>query len=192
MTTTTMPLYRVEFPAFGELDVQLPEGFEDTSWHNDACPSFEAKGVRVWVDFKNPEDRESDASKRFAIVPLSVDANDHEPLLTTDDWTGVVAYLNRIPADVPRLAMAFANQLREDIGAKKVAKVVALNAEQDNPNICHSHDFCDANMTMDAAFTKTVGREIDLQSDDDMALWNDAWTLAKANGFDADKIRNAA
>lgn len=34
------PRYAREFPGF-ELDFKLPEGFEDTSWHNNETPSFD-------------------------------------------------------------------------------------------------------------------------------------------------------
>lgn len=48
--------YREEFPEFGELDVQIPLGFNDVSWHNDAMPSFQMKlpcgnSVRLWIDY---------------------------------------------------------------------------------------------------------------------------------------------
>jgi len=37
------------------IDWLLANGFEDTSWHNDACPSFERDNLRVWLDF--PQDQ---------------------------------------------------------------------------------------------------------------------------------------
>lgn len=45
------------------------EGIIDQSWHNDACPSFgaTADGPRLWVEYPNPEDRDSGGS-RFAVT----------------------------------------------------------------------------------------------------------------------------
>jgi hypothetical protein len=49
--------YKTEFPHYDD-DLSLPKGWKDTSWHNDACPSFEkeVKGTiyRLWCDFKDP------------------------------------------------------------------------------------------------------------------------------------------
>lgn len=50
-------------------------------------------------------------------------------------------------------------------------------------NVCASHDHCDANMPMSEAFAEVMGREIDLQNQDEIALWNEAWRIAKAEGF---------
>ena len=51
-----------EFPRFPE---PLPEieGFEDTSWHNDACPSIgmelgEDDWLTLFVNYPNPKQRE--------------------------------------------------------------------------------------------------------------------------------------
>ena len=55
----------------------LAKGFEDTSWHNDICPSFtrfangdDASGdfVRIWVDHYDPAKREADEGEgRFEV-----------------------------------------------------------------------------------------------------------------------------
>jgi hypothetical protein len=44
---------------------------------------------------------------------------------------------------------------------------------------CASHDFCDANMAMDEAFTELAGHEIDADNEADCALWNAAWSHAR-------------
>ena len=84
------------------------------------------------------------------------------------------------------LAAAFVRILRQTIGEEKYAKVVALNGVELNPDVCHSHDFCDANMVMDAAF-HTFGvdpleygyTEEDGMSQEVCDLWNAAWNRAK-------------
>lgn len=49
--------------------------------------------------------------------------------------------------------------------------------------ICATHDYCDANMLMDAAFTKVMGREADVSNEDDALLWSVAWTISNASDF---------
>jgi hypothetical protein len=49
--------YLRHFPEFESSDMPTFEGFEDTSWYNDSCPSFERKlkhgvAIRVWVSIK--------------------------------------------------------------------------------------------------------------------------------------------
>lgn len=55
-TERDMNNYQTEFPDF-DLDVAIPAAWDDTSWHNDACPSWcagltkEGYSVKVWVDY---------------------------------------------------------------------------------------------------------------------------------------------
>lgn len=91
------------------------------------------------------------------------------------------AELNRIK--IEQLARAFSAQLLADIGEDKLKEVNALNDADKDVYGCHSHDFCDANMSMDAAFTKVIGHETDVSSQSDTDIWNAAWTIAKENKF---------
>jgi hypothetical protein len=58
-----------EFPHYDDT-LSLPEGWTDTSWHNDICPSFERVYgdtiFRLWCDFKDPERREL-GGQRFTV-----------------------------------------------------------------------------------------------------------------------------
>lgn len=77
------------------------------------------------------------------------------------------------------LAKAFFVELRKDIGAGNLAKALSLNETvHANTNICSTHDYCDANMCMDSAFTATFGREVDLESSADIELIDEAWRHA--------------
>lgn len=78
------------------------------------------------------------------------------------------------------LAHRFAGNLLIDIGMDNLRKVIERNDAETYRGVCHSHDFCDANMTMAAAFEAVVGREPigDGVSDADLALWNSAWDHA--------------
>lgn len=93
------PHYQAEFPDYPELDVWLPPGYVDTSWHNDTCPSFErtfAGGLiaRILIDYPDNDEREEPDNPRF------VAWGPPRPMLVTDDWAEVVAW--DAQWDVPR------------------------------------------------------------------------------------------
>jgi hypothetical protein len=79
------------------------------------------------------------------------------------------------------LAKKFSKLLCDEIGKFKVCRVNKRNSKETNSQICHSHDFCDANQVMiDAAELS----EAELNDIDN--LWEhfgEAWTLAKQNQF---------
>lgn len=83
-----------------------------------------------------------------------------------------------------QVAQAFLRQLREDIGEESFAEVCRLQAERPIHGVCYSHDYCDANMTMDAALA-SLG-VVALPDDEDgmpdwvVDLWNASWDEAKA------------
>lgn len=183
--------YRTEFPDFPEADMPvLPVGFEDTSWANNSAPSFQNDEMRisVWIDFANPEqsewseDRASGGMKRFAVNLLDAElapTNDMADL-ETDDWNEVLAFI---------LAEAFAAECRDAFTDEEMAEIRRRNATpeyQGEPGPCATHDFADANMIMAAAFEVAFGREPQIEDlpdgtePPDIALWNAAWTSAKA------------
>jgi hypothetical protein len=47
-----------------------------------------------------------------------------------------------------QLATEFVDELRDQLTPAEFAEVRKRNAAETNPLICHSHDFCDANMVM--------------------------------------------
>lgn len=55
------------------------------------------------------------------------------------------------------LLVEFCRALREEIGDEEYAEVLALNAQETDPNVCHSHDYCDANMVMLATVQRVYG-----------------------------------
>lgn len=83
-----------------------------------------------------------------------------------------------------RIANAFAIRLKKEIGEDKFKAVLEANRTEANPEICHSHDFVDANVLMDEAFkevlgvlatsTGTGGKLMNAKAD---ALWAAAWTI---------------
>jgi len=94
--------YKEEFPDFGKLDVEIPKGFEDISWHNDVCPSFynEEYGVRLWVDYKLPQQREMPERYRFALTATDEHGEFTSGIYETDSYEEILkeleAYKQRV------------------------------------------------------------------------------------------------
>jgi len=90
--------WQTEFPDFPAADLPaIPAGFEDTSWHNDACPSFTSDqiGLTIWVDYLDPALRELEgAYQRFCVTPQDHGVETTEPSLMTDSWEEVLAFIN--------------------------------------------------------------------------------------------------
>lgn len=101
-------------------------------------------------------------------------------LATLSGWT---VYL--IDRRALQIAFAFAANLREQLAgsADLFGEMCRLNENETSGGVCHSHDFCDANMPMDDAFTAIVGHELEAADEADCALWNDAWGLARSLGM---------
>ena len=96
-----------------------------------------------------------------------------------------------------QVAKAFAAKLTLILGKKKIAELNRRNTPEDRARgICHSHDFCDANMVMLAAIDPLVGasgnsdtwqEEMDARDNEEEAaintLWNEAWNMAAQANF---------
>ncbi|WP_310530755.1 hypothetical protein [Novosphingobium sp.] len=84
-----------------------------------------------------------------------------------------------------RLAYEFREELARTVTPEQWREIQRRNGlpEYAGP-ICASHDFCDANEVMAAAFAKVMGRDA-LPDDDsgmtdsDCELWGAAWAIAK-------------
>lgn len=84
-------LWHTEFPEYPAMEMISPPegcGFEETSWHNDGCPSFTSYelGIKLWVDYPHPDDREFPGADRFS-VETETEA------LETNDWVQVIAFI---------------------------------------------------------------------------------------------------
>jgi hypothetical protein len=80
------------------------------------------------------------------------------------------------------LAKAFCEELSRNLTPEQLDEVNRLNAE-DSDNICHSHDFCDANQVM----LDAMGAEFE-NTDEQNTLINQAWAIAKAAEFSAYEV----
>lgn len=80
-----------EFPDYApETLPAIPAGWEDTSWHNDACPSFTVANVQVMIDYEVPELRETPELKRFSAFTFD-DEGYTENFILTDSWDELLA-----------------------------------------------------------------------------------------------------
>ncbi len=108
---------------------------------------------------------------------------------------------------VKPLAIEFAKEINAYLTPDQVAEVNRLNATPEYSNgACATHNYIDANEAMADAWQKVMDREFNFVSEDvmlsgsrstqppdimeDVELWNNAWELAKQNGFDVAKIEN--
>lgn len=84
------------------------------------------------------------------------------------------------------LADEFIRVMRTWLTVNELILVDARNADEPpRSNVCHTHDFCDANMAMDEALTN-LGTDLfrDGEMREDVgALWDSAWELAIKRGF---------
>ena len=93
------------------------------------------------------------------------------------------------PTCAAQVAVEFSAILRRWLSPREIAEAVRCNTtEPVGSSICHSHDFCDANMAMHEAFCKfgltpPIEQEDATTWEQSAALWNAAWDLAKAAGF---------
>jgi len=76
----------------------------------------------------------------------------------------------------------FCEALRERLTPQMFQQMLALNAAESNPHVCHSHDFCDANVFMEEAISE-AGVSVGVDHPYHSQVWREAWKKAKASGF---------
>lgn len=170
-----------KLPAFLNSD-----DWEDISWHNDECPRFTNKklGIDLWVNFLGRDD----GYKNYAIDNVDKKGEYKNTPLCTDYLCEVSAYVAKREKKyteglTTRLAKTFSKELRKVLTKGEFRSVIALNNKEKDKQVCHSHDFIDANMVMDAAFTMVFKKQLDVQNTTDSAFFNSAWNLAKKSKF---------
>jgi len=107
---------------------------------------------------------------------------------------GDVKAMAKDQAKVEKLARLFAEEMKSTVKPADFKKAIELNKKEPD-DVCRTHDFCDANMVMDAAFKK-FGIDLEdysfpgrgMTGDDNVEkalieLWNAAWKTAKSNHF---------
>ena len=87
--------------------------------------------------------------------------------------------------DIQRVANLFVEGLRIDLSPHEFDAMCVANAAETDPDICHSHDYLDANMSMLDAMEEHVGTAPECQTNGYsvwfIELWNAAWSLEKAD-----------
>ena len=90
-------------------------------------------------------------------------------------------------ATAKTLAKEFSVALNALLTPAQMCEVVLRNAQETHPTICHTHDFCDANVVLHEVF---LSHGMDPADEGGMEkwgrLWDESWNLAKANGFQED------
>jgi hypothetical protein len=90
--------YLSEFPNY---DDALPaiDGFKDSSWHNDACPSLTKelgsdRFVQLWCDYKSPDlsEKWGEEMKRYLLVLEDGDGG-RDFLIETDNLEEVKNFI---------------------------------------------------------------------------------------------------
>ena len=76
----------------------------------------------------------------------------------------------------------FSELIREEL-TSDLSKAIVLNRDETDEFICHTQDFCDANMLMDQAIMEVLGRKFNLHASLDLHIWDRAWHLSKINEF---------
>lgn len=85
---------------------------------------------------------------------------------------------------VESVASEFSQALRALLTPEQMALVLARNFAESRPSICHTHDFCDANVVLHDVF---LANGMDPADEGGMekwgSLWDAAWNLAKSREF---------
>lgn len=129
--------FQMEFDDYPVEDMPtMPEGFEDHSWHNDVCPSFEhpGRGIRVWTDYRDPGLREFPEGSRFG-VHFTSGAPHYETLddsyaFEADEWSEVEAFLRERADDQRRKMLASNDERLRNIVTEKALHLIALEVQQ--------------------------------------------------------------
>lgn len=174
-----------EFPDIA-LPSDIPADWLDMSWHNDACPSFHVAGnayglgVTLWIDDADADKRENGPEVERFMIHRNGSALEYG--LATDDWQAA-----RRAVTVERIALALRSHIGDELSATAWQDMRRANVGVE-AGICESHSYCDANMPMAAAWESVMGRpflpvgfetdDYKTPSDDDVALWNEAWAIA--------------
>jgi hypothetical protein len=98
-----MQMFTEQFPDFNPQD--MPDfpvewfdawGFFDTSWYNDACPSFTSDklGLTLWVNYADPARREFGGA-RYVLGNQDHGVEVGTWSLETDDFAVVLEEINR-------------------------------------------------------------------------------------------------
>lgn len=84
-----------------------------------------------------------------------------------------------------QLARKFSDKIAMTHTSEECELIIKRNREEDDPHICHSHDFCDANELMMMAYCEVYAiteDEFDM-TPETISRINEAWAIAKTYNF---------
>lgn len=180
-------LLRREFPDYPVDSLPaIPSHWTEASWHNDVCPSFlPCDGMRLWVDYPNPESRELPRSRRFTLCTFSEEDPETQTLCESEHWEAITEHL---------IAAAFIESVRNVLTDAELAVVIERTLYEDRDSL---GDFCDDNQVLIDAFASVMcrnpvmpsdveeGRASEAQHDADLRLCESVRASARAARFDA-------
>lgn len=79
------------------LDVDIPKGWTNVSYHNDVCPSFSYKGLQIFLCDEATRKAEGFGEK-YTIIIEEKYGEGEDPLLATNDWNEVLNFVNNYNA----------------------------------------------------------------------------------------------
>ena len=131
------------------------------------------------------------ADTLFIETPSNSESAPYHLALYRDEWTSdnlaeleaelyafgcVEGHCEITPKD---LARRFEETLRSWMTADEWQEMRLRNASEVNKNVCHSHDYCDANMAMSEAWASFGLPDCNADNETQAKLWNDAWNIFK-------------
>lgn len=90
-------MYKTEFPDF-KLDVPIPAGFVDNSWHNNAMPCWirelpDGQMAVLWIDYADPTLRDHPQNARFVFHLMDISLTDISESFASSDYDEVLIRL---------------------------------------------------------------------------------------------------
>jgi hypothetical protein len=109
-------------------DVTLPSGWEDVSWSNDASPSWVSPDgkYKLWVEYKNKDERESPNYARFSLITMDEDGDDDPdgPSLDTESWKEMEDFINSLDVNESRINEQYVISVMDKTNDKEVSRQV--------------------------------------------------------------------
>jgi hypothetical protein len=114
-------MYKTEFPDF-KLDVPIPAGFTDNSWHNDTMPNWirelpDGQMILLWIDYADPAMRDHPKNARFVLHVMDSTLTDVHDSFVSNDYDAVLQQLTQFFPWI-HLSNDQLMELRSDLWAK--------------------------------------------------------------------------
>ena len=83
-------------------EYDIPEGFSDSSYGNDMCPSIanDDLDLQIFIDAKDPEDREESSYARFSVIHASEYGECGNTLFESESFEDVLVYIDQVRSEL--------------------------------------------------------------------------------------------